>query len=82
MSYLDELKEQYQEAADEANEKIEQFLANLVHYHARQGSKVITVTAENCQKEGLYFQGVENFLKDRGIETKKQDKPVGLLFTL
>ena len=82
MSYLEELQEQYQESSEEANEKIEQFISNTVHHNAQQGSKVITILKERCTQEGLYLEGVKNFLEEKGIETKKHDKPVGIFFTL
>ena len=82
MSYLDELKEQYQEAADEANEKIEQFILNTIHHNAQQGSTVITILQDRCEAESLYLEGVKNYLESKGIETKKHDKPIGIFFTL
>lgn len=82
MSYLDQLKEQYQEAAEEANEQISMFINNQVHFFAQRGDKVITITEERCRTEGLYLDGVKNFLEEKGIETKRHDKPVGIFFTL
>ncbi len=82
MSYLDELKEQYKESADEANEKIEQFILNTIHHNAQQGSTVITILQDRCKAEGLYLEGVKNFLEERDISVTKQDKPIGIFFTL